>query len=118
MGRDFKGALDRVQRDYAFYIDCQLDPATALADYSLSSEEQATFRDPQRLTDALQERSSMRLPTITIKISGTHDWINRAAAVKQEDVTEMIAREVESVRRADNDEERRESTLRLLRLIG
>jgi hypothetical protein len=54
MRRDFKAALARVQRDYAFYIHYQLDPETAPSDYSLSPEEQATFRDPQRLADALQ----------------------------------------------------------------
>ncbi|MEV5885357.1 hypothetical protein AB0L74_21935 [Streptomyces sp. NPDC052020] len=118
MKRDFKAALARVQHDYAFYIHCQSDPETALEGYTLSPEEQATFRDPQRLAEALQQGSSMR--SITIKISGTHDWINRAEAQapKQEVVSELIAREVESIRLADNDDERRESTLRLVRLVG
>ncbi|MFJ9729555.1 hypothetical protein ACIRP3_43230 [Streptomyces sp. NPDC101209] len=118
MRRDFQAALARVQRDYAFYIHCQLDPATALTGYSLSPEEQATFRDPQRLADALQERTSMRLPSITIKISGTHDWINAAATSNREDIDEVIAHAVESVKRSENVDERRDSTLRLMRLIG
>ncbi|MGW1957569.1 hypothetical protein ACWCPI_33260 [Streptomyces sp. NPDC001920] len=118
MRHGFKAAIARVQHDYAFYIHCQSDPETALASYSLSPEEQATFRDPQRLADALQQGSSMR--SITIKISGTHDWINRAEAhaPKQEVVAELIAHEVESIRLAGNDDERRESTLRLVRLVG
>ncbi|MEV7739172.1 hypothetical protein AB0O75_45305 [Streptomyces sp. NPDC088921] len=118
MKRDFKAAIARVQHDYAFYIQCQSDPETALADYSLSLEEQAAFRDPQMLADALQQGTSMR--SIVIKISGTHDWINRAEAQapKQEVVSELIAHEVESIRLAGNDDERRESALRLVRLVG
>jgi hypothetical protein len=118
MSHGFKAAIARVQHDYAFYIACQSDPETALASYSLTPEEQATFRDPQRLADALQQGSSMR--SIKITISGTHDWINRAEAQapKEEVVTELIAHEIESIRLAGNDDERRESTLRLVRLVG
>ncbi|MGW6793887.1 hypothetical protein [Streptomyces chartreusis] len=118
MKNGFKAAIARVQHDYAFYIECQADPDTALASYSLSPEEQAIFRDPQRLADALQQGSSMR--SIKVTISGTHDWINRAEAQapEQEGVTELIAHEIESIRLAGNDDERRESTLRLVRLVG
>jgi hypothetical protein len=115
---DFKAALARVQSDYAFYIQCQADPVTALADYSLSPEERATLCDPQRLAESLKRGNDMRLPTITIKISGTHDWVNRAPRPPKKDVGELTAREVESVKQADNDAERRESTLRLMQLLG
>jgi hypothetical protein len=115
---DFKAALARVQSDYTFYIQCQADPVTALADYSLSPQERATLCDPQRLADSLKHGSGLRLPTITIKISGTHDWINRAAPPPKDDIDELIAREVESVKRADDDAERRASTLRLMQLLG
>jgi hypothetical protein len=113
MRDDFKVTLARVQSDYAFYIRCESDPATALADYSLSAEERATLSDPERLADALKRASD-----ISITISGTHDWINRAAPEKENEVDELIAREVESVKRADNDDERGESTLRLIQLLG
>lgn len=119
MQDDFKAALARVQSDYAFYVQCQSDPATALADYSLSPEERAALSDPERLADSLKRGSDMRLPTITIKISGTHDWVNRAAPQKkQNQVDQLIAREVESVKRAENDDEREESTRRLMQLLG
>ncbi|MET8545642.1 hypothetical protein ABZW03_34150 [Kitasatospora sp. NPDC004799] len=118
MRRDFNSALARVQSDYAFYIHCQSDPEKALADYSLSPEEMAALRDPRRLSEALRDRGGMRLPSITVKISGTHDWVNRSASPKQQGVSELIVREIASVRGAESDEERRESVLRLVRLIG
>jgi hypothetical protein len=109
----FKAALARVQSDYAFYIQCESDPATALSDYSLSAEECAMFSDPERLADALKRASD-----ISITISGTHDWVNRAAPEKEKEGDDLIAREVESVKRADNNDERGESTLRLVQLLG
>jgi hypothetical protein len=118
MRDDFKAALARVQSDYAFFIQCQSDPATALAVYSLSPEERATLSDPERLADSLKRGSDKRPRAITITISGTHDWINRAAPQEENEVAELIAREVESVKRADNDDERGESTLRLIQLLG
>lgn len=120
MPDNFKAALARAQSDYAFYIQTQSDPAAALADYSLSPEERATLSDPKRLADALNGgRDPRLLPSITITISGKHDWINRAPTKRKEDeVDELIAREVESVKRAGNDGERGESTLRLMRLLG
>lgn len=119
MRNDFKAALARVQSDYAFFIQCQSDPAKALADYSLSPEERSTLSDPEWLADALKRGNDPRLlPSITIKISGTHDWINRAPPKRKEEVDELIAREVDSVKRADSDEERAESTLRLIQLLG
>ena len=119
MQDDFRAALARVQSDYSFYIQCQSDPAAALSGYSLSSEERATLSDPERLADALKRgRDPRLLPSITIKISGTHDWINRAPKRKQTEEDELIAREVESVKLAGNDDERDESTLRLMRLLG
>jgi hypothetical protein len=119
MRDDFKTALSRVQSDYAFFIQCQSDPAKALADYSLSPEERATLRDPERLADALKRgRDPRLLPSITIKISGTHDWINRTPPKRKNEADELIAREVESVKRAVNDDERGEAALRLIQLLG
>lgn len=118
MRNDFKAALARVQSDYAFYIQCASDPATALAEYSLSPAERATLSDPERLADALKRGTDML--GITITISGKHDWINRAAPQrdKENELDELIAREVESIKQADNDDERDESTLRLIYLLG
>jgi hypothetical protein len=119
MRHDFKAALARVHSDYAFYVHCQSDPESALADYELSPEERSALSDPDRLADALQRgRDAMRFPSITIKISGTHDWVNRAAPQKEGEVDELIAREVASIKRADNDDERGQSTLRLIQLLG
>jgi len=122
MRDDFKVVLARVQSDYSFYIQCQSDPAAALADYTLSPEERATLSDPEGLADALKRGSGIRmLPSITIKISGTHDWINPSPRPKRredDDVDELIAREVESVKRADSEDERGEATLRLIQLLG
>jgi hypothetical protein len=117
MRDDFDAALARVQSDYAFYVQCQSDPATALTDYSLTSEERAALSDPERLADALKRGSDMARPSITIKISGTHDWVNRASPTKRV-ADELIAQQVESVKNADNDDEREESTLRLIQLLG
>ena len=122
MRNDFKAVLARVQRDYSFYIQCESDPVTALAGYSLSPEERATISDPGRLADALKRGSDIRmLPSITIKISGTHDWVNPSSQPKRKednDVDELIAREIESIKQADSDDERGEATLRLIQLLG
>ncbi len=114
MRNDFQAALARVQSDYDFYIQCQSDPGSALVCYALSSEERATLSDPELLADFLQRGSR----AIKITISGTHDWVNRAAPRRETDVDELIAREVESVRRAGDDGARAESALRLVQLLG
>ena len=72
---DFTAVLDRVQGDYAFYVQVQTDPDGALAEYNLTEGERAALTNPKLLTDALENA----LPwSITIKISGRHDWVNRA----------------------------------------
>lgn len=119
MRDDFKAALDRVQSDYTFFIQCQSDPATAFADYSLSPGERAVLSDPERLADALKRGNDPRLlPSITIKISGSHDWINPTTKPKREETEELVAREVESVEHAHSDDERSDATLRLIQLLG
>jgi len=47
---DFKRALGRVQSDYGFYIECQANPAVALADYDLTAEERLTKLPPNALS--------------------------------------------------------------------
>jgi hypothetical protein len=121
MPDDFKAALARVQSDYDFYIRCQSDPETALADYALTADQRSALSDPERLADALKygsEKMKFRFPTITIKISGTHDWVNRAAIHDGEQFDELIAREVEAINAAQSDDERGEATLRLMQLLG
>lgn len=114
MREDFEAALARVQSDYGFYIQCQSDPGSALASYLLSAEERAMLSDPEVLADFLQRGSR----ALRITISGTHDWVNSAAPQRKKDVDELIAREVESVRRAGDDEARAESVLCLVQLVG
>jgi hypothetical protein len=114
MREDFEAALARVQSDYGFYIQCQSDLGSALAGYTLSPEERATLRDPETLADFLQRGSR----AIKITISGTHDWVNRAAPRRRRGVDQLVAREVESVRQAGDDETRSEAALRLVQLLG
>jgi hypothetical protein len=117
MAKDFKRALARVQRDYDFYVDCQLNPGEALKDYDLSPDERATLTDPEKLADALRTGVGIR-----ITISGTHDWVNRAArssaSMAEPDHDRKVADEVKAVREAGSDEERTEAAVRLMELIG
>jgi len=116
MRDNFKAALDRVQGDYAFYVRCQTDPATALAEYRLSPHERAILSDPAQLAELLQQATTTR--AIKITISGTHDWVNRTATPRQSDAAEQVAQEVASVQQAETDAERDESALRLIKLLG
>lgn len=116
MRDNFKAALARIQGDYAFYVQCQTDPEATLADYHLSPQERAILSDPEQLAGVLQQETTTR--AIKITISGTHDWVNRTAAPRQSDVTELVAQQVESVQQAENDAERDDAALRLIRLLG
>ena len=58
------------------------------------------------------------LPPITIKISGSHDWVNRAAPPSGESADERITGELAAIAAADDDVERKDAALRLIRLIG
>jgi hypothetical protein len=119
MPNDFRAALARVQSDYSFYIECQTDPSGALEDYSLSARERAVLSDPELITEALMGGGDLGLPKgISITISGTHDWVNRTAPKKPTDSDEQIASELAAVKGAATDEERRESALRLMQLLG
>jgi len=120
---DFKRALARVQSDYGFYIDCQMSPALALAGYDLSPDERSALSEPERLAEMLKRGIGVnRLRPITIKISGTHDWVNRAAsaeaAIANAEHDAKVAVEVEAIGRAGTDAQRTEATVRLMELIG
>jgi hypothetical protein len=119
MLEDFKRALFRVQSDYGFYIDCQTNPAAALAGYDLTTEERATLGNPSKLADVLiRGIGVVTLRPITIKISGSHDWINRAATGNTAVDEARVADEVETLHRAQTADERGRSAFRLMGLIG
>jgi hypothetical protein len=118
---DFKRALARVHADYAFYIACQADPAAALATYDLTDGERELLSNPERLADALNGASD-KLPSITITISGKHDWVNRTRTTKAgadlaANDAEVAAR-VAAIGQAGSSGERSEAVLRLMELIG
>lgn len=116
MAKDFKRALALVQRDYDFYVHCQVNPDEALRDYDLNPDERATLTDPERLADALSTGVGLR-----ITISGTHDWVNRtgtSASIEEPDHDRKVAARVKAVRRAGTDEERTEAAVKLMELIG
>jgi hypothetical protein len=120
---DFTRALARVQSDYGFYIDCQANPAVALAGYDLSADERSALIDPQKLAGVLRGGIGIsRIRPITIKISGTHDWVNRASpkktAMADVDLDAKVATEVEAIRQATTDEARTGAAVRLMELIG
>jgi len=120
---DFKQALARVQSDYGFYIGCQTNPALALEGYSLSSDERQDLGTTEKLADVLKRGVGInRLRPITVKISGKHDWVNRAvpvdAALETADRDAKVALEVEAAKRASTDGERTEAVVRLMELIG
>ena len=122
MLEDFKRALARVQSDYGFYVDCQTNPAVALAGYDLSAEERRALIDPETLGDMLRRGIGLAArPSITVKISGSHDWINRAATATAVDDAEhrgRVATEVDAIGRAGTEPERTRAVVRLMELIG
>ena len=118
MANDFRSALARTQGDYDFYVQCHTDPRTALAGYELTADERATLTDPDRLAESLRPGGILlRLPTITITISGSHDWVN-VSAPKSGNTSQMVALAAEAVRRATGAKAREESALRLIQAIG
>lgn len=121
MLEDFKRALTRVQSDYQFYIDCQTQPAFALAGYDLSADERSTLSDPVKLAEVLKGGVVSGLRGITVTISGKHDWVNRAAsmtATEETDREAKVVREVEAITQANTDEDRTEAAVRLMEQIG
>jgi hypothetical protein len=120
---DFKRALARVQSDYGFYIDCQAAPAVALAGYQLSPDERATLTDPGKLADLLMRGIGILnlRPSITVTIKGKHDWVNSVIPDETASAADrggLVATEVDAIRRAQTNEERTGSVVRLLELIG
>jgi hypothetical protein len=119
---DFKRALARVQSDYGFYIDCQTNPAVALAGYDLTPDERSAMSDAEKLADVLKGGLGLNRLSITIKISGTHDWVNRTKP-KKHPMTEVdhdakVTAQIEAIKNASADEERTRAAVRLMELIG
>ena len=82
MLNDFKRALARLQSDYGFYVDCQVNPAVALAGYDLSAHERSVLIDPDKLADVF--RGGIDVSPLRITFSGTHDWVNRTRPKKRQ----------------------------------
>ena len=113
----FKSALARIQSDYEFYIGCQTDPVSTLADYDLSPEERSALTDPGQLDRMLKEDLRPRnIPSITVKISGRHDWVNRTP--KKQAMHEPVVFEVAAIKAASTEEERTRAALKLIERIG
>jgi hypothetical protein len=116
---EFTAALARTQSDYEFFIGCQVDPVSTLAGYDLTAEEVAVLTDPERLAMVLNEDLRPRnRPSITISISGRHDWVNRTPRKQQSPTEDRVVHEVASLRQAGTDEERSSAALRLIEQIG
>jgi hypothetical protein len=119
MIESFTAALARVQSDFDFYVACQTDADAALAEYDLSAEERAALTDPDVLADVLKKGLMPRnRPAITVKISGTHDWVNRTKKPPRRLDQARIQREVQTIGEASTDDDRTQAALRLMELIG
>jgi hypothetical protein len=114
---DLKRALARVQSDYGFYIDCQANPAVALAGYDLTADERSILTDPVKLADVFRGGIDVSPLRISFTISGRHDWVNRQPKRKNPNVN-AVAREVDAVKQASTSEDRTGAAVRLMRLIG
>ena len=137
---DLKRALARVQSDYAFYVDCQTNPALALAGYDLSADERSALTDPKKLADVLLNGGlGISRLGITVTIKGRHDWVNRSPRPKPKPPNptmeqaddgakgEFFGRQiagaeggaqVEAIKRASTSDARTGATLRLMELLG
>lgn len=121
---DFIRVLARVQSDYGFYIGCQTNPAGALRDYVLTTDEYEALLDPEKLREMLDNSALENKPTaLVITFSGRHDWVNRTRPVRFSANTNMaehdaqVSHEIEAIRQAGTHEERTAAALRLLTVI-
>jgi len=121
MIQDFTRVLARVQRDFDFYIGCQMSPAVALQDYALTTIEREALLNPEKLSKALEDSALDNRPDkLVITFSGKHDWINRTKPTTRkviEDHDARIAAEMRSIRQAGTHEERSAAALRFVVLV-
>lgn len=118
MLKDFKGVLARVQSDFTFYIECLVNPASALAQYNLSSDELSVLSNPTKLADFLSQGFAITKGFV-ITICGSHDWVNAPPKklVKKGPVdVSRVATAVEAIRSASTASERTDSVVRLIEL--
>ena len=125
MSAELKRVLARVQTDYSFFIECQTNPDVALADFDLSAAERSILTDPDKLTDMIMRGNGEVTPqaAISVTISGTHDWVNVAPQPEEKglDTAEhhaLIAAQIEAVKRAETDDERKAAVARLVESVG
>jgi hypothetical protein len=119
----FKRALARVQTDYEFYIQCQSNPAVALAGYDLTPDERAALSDPEKLATVLERDIGGHRLAIKVTISGTHDWVNRVIAVDaptKDDAARhaKVTTEINAIKQARTDDKRTRAVARLMEQIG
>jgi hypothetical protein len=125
LSAELKRALTRVQTDYSFFIECQTNPDAALADFDLSGAERSILTDPDKLTDMIMRGNGEVTPqaAISVTISGTHDWVNVAPQPDEKGLNTaehhaLIAAQIEAVKRAGTDDERKAAVARLVELVG
>jgi hypothetical protein len=124
MTEDFIRVLARVQSDYGFFIGCQTNPAVALRDFALNSDEYETLVDPQKLRAMLDDGALENKPKrLIITFKGKHDWINKTkpkTSTTNRDAVEhqaQVSHEIEAIRQARTPEERAAAAVRLLTVI-
>lgn len=116
---DFKRALARVQSDFSFFVDCQVNPAVALAGYDLTADERSALTDAEKLADVLNKGISK----LVITFKGKHDWVNRTTTRKMVDGSADADRQARligaarAVKGARNDDDRMQSALAMMELM-
>jgi hypothetical protein len=116
---DFKRALARVQSDFAFFVDCQANPAVALAGYDLTTEERMALTDAERLADVLTKGMSR----LVVTFKGKHDWVNRSKPSHMADGSAEVDRQARllgaarAVKRARNHDERMQAAVAMMELM-
>jgi hypothetical protein len=121
MIQDFTRLLARVQRDFDFYIGCQMSPAVALQDYTLTADEREAVLSPEKMSKVLDDSALDNKPDkLIITFSGKHDWINRTKPTNRKVIADhdaRIASEIQAIRQAGTHEERSAAALRFVVLV-
>jgi hypothetical protein len=119
MPNDFKRALARVQSDFAFFVDCQVNPTVALAGFDLTAEERLALTDAEKLADVLTKGMSK----LVVTFKGKHDWVNRsqpkhmADGRAEADRRARLIGAARAVKRANGDDERMQAAVAMMELM-